>query len=141
MDIRRLAPIIISFTLLSLLACTSESAQYKERITRLRGEVRGSFSPKFDPIWIAREKKAAKAKKELTRLIAVMDDALKQMEEFDPPPEMRELHRTHEVLFTDCKKALQAIETEARQPSPKGMKAVKIYQEMTNKFLDVDANS
>jgi hypothetical protein len=141
MENRPYIPILIFLILFPFLACTSDTDQYKERMTRLRSEVRGNFSPKFDPIWIAREKKAAKAKKELTRLIGVMDDALKQMEYLNPPPEMRDWHRVHETLFTDCKKALQAIEAEARQSSPKGMKAVKIYQEMTQKFLEVEAKS
>jgi hypothetical protein len=131
----------LTFSLLLLLACTSDADKYREQITQLRSEVRANFSPKFDPIWIAKEKKAAAAKKEIARLIGVMEDALQQMDSFEPPPEMRELHRTHEALFTDCIKALQAIEVEAAQPAPKGMKAVRLYQEMTSKFLEVDDGS
>jgi hypothetical protein len=127
--------------ILCLSACTPDSARYEERITRLRNEVRANFSPKFDPIWIENEKKAPAARQELARLVAVMDAALTELESVPPPPEMRELQVAHRALFRDCKQALLAIEAEAGQPSPKGMKAVEIYQEMTRRFLEMDERS
>lgn len=133
--------IILLFISLAILACTSDTEAYRAKLTDLRESVRSNFSPKFDPIWIAREKKAAKAKKELNRLMAVMDNALNELSSFDPPEELLTLHSKYHNLFRDCKKALGQILTEADQESPKGMKAVHIYQEMTRKFLEMEADS
>jgi hypothetical protein len=103
--------------------------------------VRGSFSPKFDPIWVGREKKVDKARKELTRLIAVMDSAIETMGDLNPPASLQVLHDQHLALFQDCKKALQRIQDEADQAKPSGKKAVKVYQEMTRKIVDMDTRS
>ena len=134
---------ILSFiVLLSIIAagfsCSSESARYKEKVIQLRIKVRNSFSPRFDPIWIGHEKKAEKAKKEIDRLIIVMNEALKELELYHPPQDMVPLYNIHKNLFMDCKSALLKIEQEANKEKPKGMAAVRIYQEMTKKILEAE---
>lgn len=141
MTVLRITLISLLILAVSAVSCTSRSDQYMERITALRDEVRGSFSPKFDPIWIGREKKVEKARKEVMRLVAVMNNAIEAMDAFDPPLEMRSTHDQHKILFQDCKKALLRIHAEADQEKPSGKKAVKIYQEMTRRILELDARS
>jgi hypothetical protein len=67
----------VLLAVLCVSACTSDSARYEERIVRLRSEVRGSFPPRFDPIWIAKEKKAAEAQKELVTALKECGAALR----------------------------------------------------------------
>jgi hypothetical protein len=119
-------------------SCTSPSERYEKQLTELRTKVRQSFSPKFDPIWIAREKKAEKAKRELDRLIEVMGNALKEVDRYKPPEDMVPLHNIHKNLFEDCRSALRKIRGEADKEKPKGMAAVQIYQDMTRKILEVE---
>jgi hypothetical protein len=123
--------------LASVVSCATRAERYEERISRLREDVRQSFSPRFDPIWIAKEKKADKAGQELKRLIAVMDDALAELKTFDPPEKLLDLQRTHRDLFMACKQSLLQIQAEAGRERPDGMKAVHLYQEMTRTFLEM----
>jgi hypothetical protein len=67
-----------------------------------------------------------------------MDGALAKLKTFDPPEKMLDLHRTHRDLFAACKQSLLQIQAEADREKPKGMKAVRLYQEMTRKFLEVE---
>jgi hypothetical protein len=119
-------------------SCSSQSVRYEEKVTQLRTKVRQSFSPKFDPIWIAREKNVEKAKQELDRLIAVMEDALKELEEYKLPRDMVPFYNTHKNLFENCRNALFRIREEASKEKPKGMTAVRIYQDMTRKILEAE---
>jgi hypothetical protein len=130
--------LVLFLIIVAAVSCSSESARYNDNVTQLRKKVRESFSPRFDPIWVAREKKAEKGKKEIDRLIMVMDEALKDLELYDPPQEMVPLHNIHKTLFVDCRSALLKIKQEANKEKPKGMVAVRIYQEMTKKILEAE---
>ncbi len=135
----KISSFLILFSIIvAAVSCSSESARYKENVTQLRTKVRESFSPRFDPIWIGREKKAEKAKKEIDRLILVMDEALKELDLYDPPQDMVPLHIIHKNLFEDCRSVLLKIKQEANKEKPKGMAAVRIYQEMTKKILEAE---
>ena len=101
--------LVLFLIIVAAVSCSSESARYNDNVTQLRKKVRESFSPRFDPIWVAREKKAEKGKKEIDRLIMVMDEALKDLELYDPPQEMVPLHNIHKTLFVDCRSALLKI--------------------------------
>jgi hypothetical protein len=133
---RQVHRLILLLMLAAVLSCTTQAERYEEQTARLREKVRQSFSPKFDPIWIAKKKNAQKAGQELVRLIAVMDDALKELAGYAPPLEMAGVHEKHRSLFTECKRALKEIQAEARQKEPNGMKAVRIYQKMSQKILE-----
>jgi hypothetical protein len=137
--ILRLACYILSaWMVVATSSCSSPSARYEEKVTQLRAKVRQSFSPKFDPIWIGREKKVEKAKQELDRLIAVMEDALKELEEYTLPRDMVPFHNAHKNLFEDCRSALVRIREEASKENPKGMTAVRIYKDITRKILEAE---
>lgn len=71
-------------------------------------------------------------------MVGVMEEALDKVEGYTPPPDMVDLHTRHRELFSACKKALLQIVNEAEQDKPDGMKAVRIYQEMTRRFLALD---
>ncbi len=116
-------------------SCTSASEKYESQVSELRERVRNSFSPKFDPIWVAREKKVDKALAEVDRLIGIMDQALAELSSYSPPLDLELRHKAHETLFRDCRKALLQIKAEAGKPKPDGMAAVRIYQGMTKKIL------
>ena len=130
--------VVLLSIMVAAFSCSSESARYKEKVTQPRTKVRNSFSPKFDPIWIGRKDKAKKAKKEIDRLIAVMDEALKELGLYHPPEDMVPLHNIHKNLFMDCGSALLKIKEEANKEKPQGMVAVRIYQEMTEKILEAE---
>lgn len=119
-------------------SCTTAREKYESHLAQLKEQVRASFSPKFDPIWVAREKKAPKALKELDRLVGVMDQALKALAADPPPPEMAGQYQATQTLFQECRALLFDIKAEAAKPKPNGMAAVHIYQEMTQKFLSAE---
>jgi len=139
MDDKRRCWIGFFAVFLVIAACSSGPAGFREQIDRLRSEVRGSFSFKFDPIWVGSKDKADEAKKEITRLIGVMDNALAALDRLDAPADLRGLHARHRDLFTNSRQALLQIQVEAGREKPDGMKAVKIYQEMSRRFLEMDA--